>query len=174
MNTRIKSLRRQLKLSQTTFGEKLGVSRDVINNLENGRVEAKDLIIKTICSLFTVNEEWLRTGKGDMFIETKETALSKAADLLNLDETEQKFLSAYLSLEETQRHNFKEFWREIAAAYNSQDEIAATIATRPAADDKRLTRKQKEQLMHQQLDAEDKGLTSSASTITNGLSEKRA
>ena len=64
---RIKELRNDLKLSQTEFGKKLGVSRDTINNLERNRVDIKDLIIKSICHEFNVNELWLRSGDGDMF-----------------------------------------------------------------------------------------------------------
>ena len=63
----IKELRNDLKLSQTEFGKKLGVSRDTINNLERNRVDIKDLIIKSICHEFNVNELWLRSGDGDMF-----------------------------------------------------------------------------------------------------------
>ena len=35
INERVKILRKELKLSQTEFAEKLSVSRDVINNIEN-------------------------------------------------------------------------------------------------------------------------------------------
>uniref|UniRef100_UPI003A522197 hypothetical protein n=1 Tax=Anaerospora hongkongensis TaxID=244830 RepID=UPI003A522197 len=126
-----------------------------------------------ICSIFKVNETWLRTGEGNMFTETQETVLSRASELLKLDSTEQKFLSAYLSLDETQRANFKEFWRQIALAYNHQDEIAATTTPRPGISDEQLTRTQKEELMKQQFDAEEKTAMLSASTFTNG-SEKGA
>ncbi len=68
MNMRIQMLRASLHLSQREFGEKLGVSRDVISNLEYGRTEPKDVFIKHICSLYHVNENWLRTGKPPMFL----------------------------------------------------------------------------------------------------------
>lgn len=67
MNNRIKQLRKAQKLNQTEFGEKLGVSKDVIYNLEAGRVTPTEMQIKLICKLFPVNEIWLRTGEGDMF-----------------------------------------------------------------------------------------------------------
>ena len=53
-------------LSQREFGERLGVSRDVISNIEYNRVEPKDLLISHICKVYGVNEKWLRTGKGNM------------------------------------------------------------------------------------------------------------
>ena len=64
---RIKEIRKAHGLSQAAFGDKLGVSRDVINNLELGRVVPTDLIINMICAKFGVDENWLRTGDGDMY-----------------------------------------------------------------------------------------------------------
>lgn len=69
---RISILRKELKLSQDKFGEKLGVSRDVINNIEHNRLsrpEQKEPLYRLICQEFNVNEHWLRTGEGDMFLE---------------------------------------------------------------------------------------------------------
>ena len=67
MNARLQALRKMLKLSQKDFGEKLGVSRDVINNAELGRVDMKPIFVSHLCSTFNVNETWLRTGEGEPF-----------------------------------------------------------------------------------------------------------
>lgn len=67
MSSRIKLIRKTLKLSQREFGEALGVSRDVISNIEYGRVKPKDLLLRHICQQYKVNIHWLETGKGDMF-----------------------------------------------------------------------------------------------------------
>lgn len=69
MPTRIKAVREALKLSQREFGEKLGVSRDVISNIEYGRVQPKELFLRHVCQLYKVNECWLKTGEGKMFDE---------------------------------------------------------------------------------------------------------
>lgn len=69
---RISILRKTVKLSQDKFGEKLGVSRDVINNIEHNRLsrpEQKEPLYRLICQEFNVNEAWLRTGDGEMFQE---------------------------------------------------------------------------------------------------------
>lgn len=72
---RIKELRKKtLKMSQTVFGERLGVNRDVINNIENNRLarpEQKMSLYKLICSEFNVNEDWLLNGTGEMFADDK-------------------------------------------------------------------------------------------------------
>ena len=70
MNNRIREVREHFKLTQTEFGERLGVSRDVIGNIEYNRLKnpkQKEPIIKLICSTFGVNDLWLRSGEGDMF-----------------------------------------------------------------------------------------------------------
>lgn len=69
MSTKIKAIREALKLSQREFGKKLGVSRDVISNIENNRVAPKELLLRHICELYNVNEYWLHTGNGEMFNE---------------------------------------------------------------------------------------------------------
>lgn len=70
---RIKQVRQTIrvdgkKLSQEAFGEIMGVTRPAIVNIELGRVEQpSDLFINHLCNRFNVNENWLRTGEGEMF-----------------------------------------------------------------------------------------------------------
>ena len=68
MNERIKIVRRQLGLSQADFGSKLGVGKTAISKLENSENNVTDQMVILICREFSVSEEWLRTGEGDMFV----------------------------------------------------------------------------------------------------------
>ncbi len=74
LSERIKSIREALKLSQREFGERLGVSRDVISNMEYGRVQPKALFLCHVCQVYHVNAHWLETGEGAMFEEALEAA----------------------------------------------------------------------------------------------------
>lgn len=67
MSNKIKTVREALKLSQREFGERLGVSRDVISNIEYNRVQPKELLIRHMCELYNINKLWLETGEGEMF-----------------------------------------------------------------------------------------------------------
>ncbi|ADZ82451.1 helix-turn-helix domain-containing protein [Cellulosilyticum lentocellum] len=67
MKERIKSVRKALNLTQENFGEKLGVRKTAISKLENGENNLTEQMQKLICNEFNVNEEWLRTGNGEMF-----------------------------------------------------------------------------------------------------------
>lgn len=67
MNERLKQIRKNFGLSQEEFGKRIGIeSRSHISSLENGTRNITDRIIKDICREFDINEEWLRTGNGEM------------------------------------------------------------------------------------------------------------
>lgn len=68
MNERIKKVRNSLNISQTDFAQKLSVSRSAICKMESGENYPSEQTIKLICNEFSVNEDWLRTGNGEMFI----------------------------------------------------------------------------------------------------------
>lgn len=69
MNERIKQLRKALDLTQTEFGEKIGVKGNTITNYENNLRAPSDAVVLSICREFNVNEAWLRTGEGEMFLK---------------------------------------------------------------------------------------------------------
>ena len=64
---RIKGLRDTLELSQTEFGARLGVSRDVVNNLERDRVNITEDRLLLIAKTYGVCFDWLKTGSGPMY-----------------------------------------------------------------------------------------------------------
>lgn len=68
MKERIKTLRKALNLTQKEFGERIGVKPNTIGTYEIGRNEPIDAVVSLICREFDVNETWLRTGEGEMFI----------------------------------------------------------------------------------------------------------
>lgn len=72
MSERIKALRKKLGLTQQEFADKLNIKRGAVANYEIGRNEPIDAVISLICKTFNVNEEWLRSGAGDMFLELPE------------------------------------------------------------------------------------------------------
>lgn len=69
MNTRIKLVRESLKLTQDSFGKRLGIARNTIANYETGNRTPSNAVITSICKEYNVSEEWLRNGIGEMFIE---------------------------------------------------------------------------------------------------------
>ena len=67
---RLKKLRKEeLNLTLDKFGEKIGVGKTAISRIENGVNNLTDQLSKAICREFNVNESWLRTGEGEIFIQ---------------------------------------------------------------------------------------------------------
>ncbi len=80
MNKRIKELRKALKLSQKVFAEKIGLKQNTVSYLETAGSKITEQNIKIICSQFSVNEHWFRTGEGEMFLDNQK----KQQDLLEI------------------------------------------------------------------------------------------
>lgn len=68
MKERIKAIRKALNLTQQQFADNMGVNRAPIASCEIGRTEPTGSLISLICRTYDVNEEWLRTGIGEMFV----------------------------------------------------------------------------------------------------------
>ncbi len=66
MNKRILEIRKDAGKTQDVFAEKLGLTKNFISLIETGKREPSDRTIKDICREFNINEDWLRTGKGEM------------------------------------------------------------------------------------------------------------
>lgn len=67
MNTRIKEVRKYLNLTQEQFAKEIGLKQSSYSDMENGNYQITERTIITICLKFNVNEDWLKTGKGEMF-----------------------------------------------------------------------------------------------------------
>jgi len=68
--SRLKQLRKSLKVNQTNFAKQLGITQTAYSMIENGNNPLSERYIKVICSVYGVNETWLRTGEGNMFFNS--------------------------------------------------------------------------------------------------------
>ncbi len=87
MKDRIRQLRSKLGLKQADFGEKIGVKQGSVAGYESGARSPIDAVINSICREYNVNETWLRTGEGEMFIQLPEEdeVAAYVSDLLEDD-----------------------------------------------------------------------------------------
>ena len=74
-------------MTQKEFAEKIGLKRNSVASYEIGKNYPMDTVIKSICREFNVNEDWLRTGEGEMFIQLPEEdeVAAYVSDLLEDD-----------------------------------------------------------------------------------------
>lgn len=98
MHSRVREVRKHFKLSQAAFGEKLGVSRDVISNIEANRVNENTLLMEHLCSVFGVNEHWLRTGEGEMLKHDSQSIIDRMTTEYDLSNRDRAVVSAFLEL----------------------------------------------------------------------------
>ena len=94
MDERIKLIRKKLELTQQEFADKLGIARNNIAGYETCKRSPSDAVISLICTKFNINEEWLRTGEGEMFVQRtrNQTITDFLGDLIIDDNTFKKRL----------------------------------------------------------------------------------
>ena len=67
---RVKEIRKSLGLTLEKFGEKLGVGKTAISNIEKGNRNLTEQMTKSICREYGVDYIWLTTGEGGMFVDS--------------------------------------------------------------------------------------------------------
>ena len=86
------------KMTQEEFAKRLNLSRSFVNQVEVGAKNISDRTILDICKEFNVNENWLRTGSGEMFLPMdRETELAKLTVNLFKEESD-SFKNRFISL----------------------------------------------------------------------------
>lgn len=115
MKERLKEIRKSNPNGKTqeTFANYLEISKENISSYESGRRNPSDAFIKLVCEKCNVNEDWLRTGNGEMFMpETKDEQISKM--LANVMKSEdgnfkKKLISALAQLDKDGWDKLEEF-----------------------------------------------------------------
>lgn len=116
LHERIKYIRKdELKLTQDAFGNSLGVSRDVVNNWERGRVDIKDYVLKLICKTFRVSYAWLSEGIGEPFVSVPDIILDDVAEEYGLDEEDRLLMEEYAKLPPEVRAAIKQMLKNVFA-----------------------------------------------------------
>ena len=105
MNERIKELRKAMGKSQEEFGKILGITKSGVSEIESGRRNVTEQHIIILKNSESVNEEWLRTGEGEMFrsISKNDQIADMLSDVLKSDENDfkRRLISALAQLDET-------------------------------------------------------------------------
>lgn len=114
LHERIKHIRKEeLKLTQDAFGNSLGVSRDVVNNWERGRVDIKDYVLKLICKTFRVSYAWLSEEAGEPFVSVPDIILDDVAEEYGLDKEDRLLIEEYAKLPTDTRAAIKQMLRNV-------------------------------------------------------------
>lgn len=106
MSERIAALRRELKLTQAEFGKKVGVARNTIATYESGVREPKDSVLLMMSREFNVDIDWLKTGRGDMFLTVSEDAIDDFAVEFGLTDIAKEFLREFVKFSPNDQEEF--------------------------------------------------------------------
>lgn len=74
---RIREVRKALGLTLEKFGEKIGMKKNSVSQIENGKNSVTEQVIKSICREFNVDYIWLTTGDGEMFVDTDDDFIER-------------------------------------------------------------------------------------------------
>lgn len=83
INTRIKQIRKDAKLTQEQFGERIGITGASCSTIESGKSNPSSQTIKSICREFGIREEWLRTGEDPMYALPEDETAAYVDQLLH-------------------------------------------------------------------------------------------
>ena len=95
-NERVKEIRKTLGLTLEKFGERIGVTRGSMSNIENGNRSLTEQMTKSICREFSVDYMWLTTGEGEMFIDTDDDFIERIDRIMAGEDEARKNLFKFM------------------------------------------------------------------------------
>ena len=122
INERIKELRKSLGLTQQEFSSRLGISRNTVATYEVGPSSPSDSALRLISTTWNVNPDWLKEGKGEMYLSSPMDALEAYCKENNLGREEAIFLRDFVSLPPAQRRSMLEFMVKVVDDIRSGSE----------------------------------------------------
>ena len=152
MNERIKKVRKSLELTQQEFAERIGMKRNSIALIENGR-NTSDQTVFAICREFNVNEEWLRTGAGEMFRAAPTSALDALAEEYGLSESAYVMVEKFINLKPDAQESIFDYVLAVAAAFK---EKPIAIPETSVSNLEKLTIDERVELFRMELEREER------------------
>ena len=118
---RIKRVRKYLDLTQREFGERIGLKGNTIAQYELGRNNPVDSALSLMIREYNINEEWLRTGEGEMFKAAPTDVLDQLASEYNLSNASYIVVEKFVNLKPEKRNELIEFFLEVSKAIIESD-----------------------------------------------------
>lgn len=134
MKDRIREVREHFGLSMEKFGSRIGIGKASISLLESGKNNPSVQTITLICREFGVNEQWLRTGDGEMFEQTRASVLDRLSTEYDLSREQRSVIEAFLDLDPQERDVILKY------VHNVFDRSAESAAQSTAIPDKEARR----------------------------------
>lgn len=114
---RVKEIRKAKGLTLEKFGDKIGLKKNSISQIENGKNELTEANAKAICREYNVNEEWLKNETGEMFLVDRQDQIAKlTADLFKGEKNsfKERLILALAGLNESEWEMLEKIAEKIA------------------------------------------------------------
>ena len=93
---RIREVRKALGLTLEKFGENIGMKKNSVSQLENGKNSVTEQVVKAICREYNVDYMWLTTGDGEMFIDTDDDFIERIDRIMAGEDEARKSLFKFM------------------------------------------------------------------------------
>ena len=93
---RIREVRKALGLTLEKFGEKIGMKKNSVSQLENGKNSVTEQVVKAICREYNVDYMWLTTGDGEMFIDNDDDFIERIDRIMAGEDEARKNLFKFM------------------------------------------------------------------------------
>lgn len=114
---RVRQVRKELGLTLEKFGERIGLKKSGLSQIENGKNSVTDQVIKSICREFSVDYTWLTTGEGDdIFEKSPSSTMERLKKEFDLDDFSYNLVYQYLKLNADQRQAVRDFFYNAATS----------------------------------------------------------
>lgn len=110
---RVKEIRKTLGLTMEKFGEKLGVGKTAISNIESGNRNLTEQMSKAICREYNVNYDYLMYGEGGMFDDLPQTIVDELCVQYGLNDFDKALVEMYVSLPAGSRERIKDYMKQL-------------------------------------------------------------
>ncbi|WP_304841278.1 helix-turn-helix domain-containing protein [Phocaeicola sartorii] len=122
MKDRIKAVRKSSPHGRTqeTFAEFLGIPKQNLSSYEIGRRMPSDAVVQLICQKCNIREEWLRTGKEPMELDSDIEFADLCFQIGLKDEKARKVLEDYLKLKDDDKELFLNFLERLSKKEGEQ------------------------------------------------------
>lgn len=110
---RIKKVRRELELTQTEFASRLGLTQNTVTRYETGDRNPSTAVLSLIVKAYGVNEEWLRTGEGEMFIAAPSGVLNALAQEYGLRQKDYVLIEKLVKMSPAERDGIFRFMQDV-------------------------------------------------------------
>ena len=158
---RIQKIRTYNDMTLEEFGQKIGVDKSSLSKIEKGKRNLTKQQLNSICIVYGVSEEWLKTGKGQMLVDRPlADELKEKIDSFIPKEEEDfrlRLVRMILAMDRQDMEKLEQYAKKYLLDVPDQEETTAAGSDVPDTNDGNMTRDELHSELDRQLDTVEEG-----------------